>query len=239
MVKKKKAEEKPEGAEKEKKAENWPQRAFFVQCVDDYCAKHGITREEMAALLGYKKSSLDSLLYQTGISKIGYPGALRAAEFFGCSVTKFLDDPGGTPYDDSDAYPVPKFKLHLCAGNGNVVYEDEEVCSETYFVDNARIRKLNVNPKHLRYFDVEGDSMYPDYMNGDRVLVNLCGLESGFKPGPWMLRVGNTVAVKNIQQIGGNQYQASSKNPAYPPFLLDETCELLGRVVSMERDNTL
>jgi len=27
-----------------------------------------------------------------------------------------------------------------------------------------------------------------------------------------------------------------SDNPIYPPFPLDDTCELLGRVVSMERD---
>jgi len=82
-----------------------------------------------------------------------------------------------------------------------------------------------------------GKNAEPALRNKDRVLVHLCGLESGFKAGVWMLKVGDGVTVKRVQKIGGNQYQASSDNPAYPPFMLDETCELLGRVVALERDS--
>jgi hypothetical protein len=74
-------------------------------------------------------------------------------------------------------------------------------------------------------------------LDGDRVLVDMAAVNQGFKSGGvWMVRVGNVVMVKRVQLVGAEKYQASSDNPAYPPFLLDDTCELLGRVVSLERD---
>jgi hypothetical protein len=39
-----------------------------------------------------------------------------------------------------------------------------------------------------------------------------------------------------VQMIGFGQLQAVSTNPVYPPFLLYGDFELIGRVVSMERD---
>jgi transcriptional regulator with XRE-family HTH domain len=207
----------------------WPQREFFRKILQEYQDKTGKSHADVAEALGLAKTSFRGILYQKGV-KPSLAVLQKASALFGVSVKKFIADPGGSPYDNSDVYPVPKLKLH-----GSAVCEDEAVYGEIYFVDNGWIRMLNVNPKDLRYFDIDSDCMEPYFYSNDRVFVDLNAFDSGFKAGVWMIRTGDTVMAKRIQMIGPNRYQASSDNPVYPPFTLEGTSQLLGRVVSLER----
>lgn len=208
----------------------WPQRESFRKALQEFQVKTGKTHAEIAEALGLAKTSFRSILYQKAVRPSLFV-LQKASALFGVSVKKFIADPGGTPYDNSDVYPVPMLKLH-----GNGVCEDKETYGEIYLLDNARIRMLNVNPKDLRYFDIGGDSMEPCLFCKDRVFVDVNAFESGFKEGVWVVRAGDAVLVKRVQMIGANRYQASSDNTAYPSFTFKGTLKLLGRVVSMERN---
>jgi hypothetical protein len=50
-----------------------------------------------------------------------------------------------------------------------------------------------------------------------------------------MVQAGSAVMVKRVQLVGADQYQASSDNTVYSSFFLGERCQLLGRIISLER----
>jgi transcriptional regulator with XRE-family HTH domain len=208
----------------------WGQREFFRRAVKEHQARTGATHADIAEALGLAKTSFRGILYQKGV-RPSLTVLQKASAFFGISINKFISDPDTTHYDHTDLCAVPRFRL-----NGNPVGENEAPYGEAYLVDNARIRALNVNPMNLRYFDIDGDSMEPCFCENDRVFVDLGAFGSGFRAGAWVIRAGDAVMVKRVQVIGCNRYQASSDNPAYSPFMLEETCQLLGRVVALERN---
>jgi phage repressor protein C with HTH and peptisase S24 domain len=52
-----------------------------------------------------------------------------------------------------------------------------------------------------------------------------------YRDGVWLLRLGDNLLVKRIQQLAPNEYRVTSDNPAYQPIHLDDSAMLLGRVV--------
>lgn len=74
----------------------WPQRVIFRKRLREYQLASGWTQEQVAEVLGVELSHLRNSIYRSE-KKLGLEPLQRAAGLFGCSVTEFLDDPGGTP----------------------------------------------------------------------------------------------------------------------------------------------
>ncbi|MCL1893595.1 MAG: hypothetical protein FWG02_05090 [Holophagaceae bacterium] len=211
----------------------WPQRDVFRKALEEFQGRTGKTHAEIATTLGLAKSSFRGILYSKSV-RPSLSVLEKASALFDISIKKFITDPRATPFEGLEVFPIPRFNSSIEATR-----KDDELSgnhrSEIIYVDMTRLRKMGIHPNDLCYIDIEDDSMEPSFYCHDRLLVDLNAMMSGFKTGAWMLMSGNSVMVKRVQLVGCDQYQASSDNMVYPPFMLDGHCQLLGRIVSLER----
>ncbi|MCL1909058.1 MAG: hypothetical protein FWG12_06805 [Holophagaceae bacterium] len=212
----------------------WPQRELFRKTLEEFQGRTGKTHAEIASILGLAKSSFRGILYSKNV-RPSLSVLEKASALFDTSIKKFITDPRAAPFDGLDVIPVPRFDLRLDRAQGDASGRTVANLDGIVYVDMARIRKMGVNPMGLCYFDIEDDSMEPNFYCNDRLLVDLTALSTGFKAGVWMVQAGSAVMVKRVQLVGADQYQASSDNTVYSSFFLGERCQLLGRIISLER----
>jgi len=126
---------------------------------------------------------------------------------------------------------VPILSPQPSAGNGNAL-EDYEGANGGMCFEKRWLRKaFTVPPRNLRLLEVDGDSMAPTILPDELVFVDASPYQDHTKEGVWVLRIGDTLRVKRVQWLGAKQGKAVSDNPAYSPIPLDETAQLMGRVV--------
>ncbi|MCI6344205.1 MAG: hypothetical protein MR769_05920 [Campylobacter sp.] len=91
-----------------------------------------------------------------------------------------------------------------------------------------------VNAKYAKIIQCYGDSMLPEFNDGDYILVEMLGGRDYIKrPSIYLVRLGDVVYIKRIEFLPNNDIRLISINPAYPPFLASETgyeWEILGAV---------
>ena len=75
--------------------DTWPERLAFKSHVAKYARATEKTQKLIADDLGLELSSLRNLLHRSD-RKPGIDTLTRASALFGCSITEFIDDPGGT-----------------------------------------------------------------------------------------------------------------------------------------------
>jgi transcriptional regulator with XRE-family HTH domain len=83
---------------------NWPQQDAFRERVREYCEKNGYMTERgaiqigvVADLFGLAEITLKQFLQYRLRSRPHYDTLAYIAGVVGCSVTEFMDDPGGPP----------------------------------------------------------------------------------------------------------------------------------------------
>lgn len=101
--------------------------------------------------------------------------------------------------------------------------------TEGYLDPNFRAsRRINlpqeflgkVSPKFAKIIQCFGDSMMPEFMDGDYLLVEMLGGRDYIKrPGLYLVRLGDIVYIKRVEFLPDNDIRLISINPAYPPFL--------------------
>jgi phage repressor protein C with HTH and peptisase S24 domain len=226
----------------------WKNRELFRQWVEDAKVKARVTTlQEVSIAIGAGRTTLVKYV-QTNESQLHKPGIellKKLGDFLERDYRLLLDQPENqVPWLDptnrsynliTNQVPIPKLSLNLCAGDGIPVYENDEVTIGTITFNEHWIRnKLNAMPEKLRIHDIEGDSMEPTLNDGDLVLVDL-GAPDRYKDGLWVVRLNDVVHVKRVQHMPNNQFQASSDNTVYRPFFLDDSSQLIGRVVWTSR----
>lgn len=91
-----------------------------------------------------------------------------------------------------------------------------------------------VNAKYAKIIQCYGDSMMPEFNDGDYILVEMLGGRDYIKrPSIYLVRLGDVVYIKRIEFLPNNDIRLISINPTYPPFLASETgyeWEILGAV---------
>lgn len=93
---------------------------------------------------------------------------------------------------------------------------------------------LRVSPADLLVIDLRGDSMEPDFFNGDRVVVNRRDTNP-VQPGPFALWDGDGYVVKNIERRRGS-LRIFSSNPKYSEWESDGSdVQIMGRPVWVAR----
>lgn len=98
-----------------------------------------------------------------------------------------------------------------------------------YWVENY----LQANPKDLSAISVRGDSMMGVLNDGDNILANRAKNQPG--DGLYVIRIGESVVVKQTQRLPGNRLLVKSTNNMYQQFTLDLTqldddFEIIGKV---------
>ena len=133
-----------------------------------------------------------------------------------------------------DTVFLSKSEMRIGAGAEGVfdlaLFENEE---KKVAVDRTFLSGLN--PDNLKLFEVVGDSMNPDYDEGDLAIVDMVNHRYDFIKiaGIYIVRMVDVVYVKRVEFLPENKIKLISLNPKYGeiyPHQHGYDCEILGKV---------
>ena len=139
----------------------------------------------------------------------------------------------GYEVDINEFVFIPRYNVHAAAGGGH--FNDVEKPMFTMAFRRKWIEQyLRADPKELSVIDVKGDSMDGVLNERDVILVNhyLNTPDDGL----YVLRIGESLIVKQTQRLPNGRLLVKSANPAYDPFEInlletDSDVKIIGRVV--------
>ena len=128
---------------------------------------------------------------------------------------------------------VPRYDLHVAAGNGHVVYDELELeQGKAYRTDY--IRAEGFHARNLLCLRVLGDSMEPSIASGDTLLIDRSQKQVQDRK-VYVLRYGDEIRVKRLYRRPDGGLRIVSDNPLYPEEIVtaaDMThIEIIGCVV--------
>ena len=149
------------------------------------------------------------------------------------TITPMVYDTLGYEVDIDEFVFIPRYNIHAAAGGGH--FNDGERPMFTMAFRRKWIEQyLRADPKELSVIDVKGDSMDGVLNERDVILVNhyLDTPDDGL----YVLRIGESLIVKQTQQLPNRRLLVSSANPAYESFEInlletDSDVKIIGRVV--------
>ena len=121
--------------------------------------------------------------------------------------------------------------VYLSAGYGVEVYDEY---SETIVIDERFLmseRGMRVNPKNCKMVRVSGNSMFPEYHHGDRVIIDVS--DTNLTDGQiYAFRYDGQCYVKEINRAG-NKIKCISVNKEYEPFYIERDVDfkVFGRIL--------
>ena len=162
---------------------------------------------------------------------------LRAlAELFDTSLDELIIGGSDTLKDLSldNIVFLSKSEMRVGAGSEGVydlamLQKDERKIA----VDKAFLKGLDT--KNLRIFEVVGDSMEPDFYEGDWAIADMVAGRGDFIriAGVYIVRVDDVVYIKRVEFLPQNKIKLISLNPKYSdmyPHKEGYECEILGKV---------
>ena len=134
--------------------------------------------------------------------------------------------------------PMVEFKIigSVLAGYDGQAIEDET--GEIELVPASMLRGHNKDEFFV--LRVNGDSMAPQYLDGDRVLVLRCtSVDSGSVA--VIMYNGSEATIKKVTYVYGEDWLVMEPlNPAYPKLRIEgpdlENCRVLGKIIKIMRD---
>ena len=129
---------------------------------------------------------------------------------------------------------LSKSEMRIGAGSEGVydlaMLQNEE---RKVVVDRAFLKGLK--PQNLRIFEVVGDSMEPDFFEGDWAIADMVAGRGDFVriAGVYIVRVDDVVYIKRVEFLPQNKIKLISLNPKYSdmyPHKEGYECEILGKV---------
>lgn len=200
--------------------------------------QRGTTQKDICDYLGISKQSFSewkakrSMSYTKHLPKI--------AEFFGVSVDYLLgrDMPAEKPFPDN-IQPVEVVRYPVI---GRITAGYTGLAVEEYtgdFIDVPSDIMRGYTEKDFFVLEIQGDSMSPKLLNGDRVLVKRCdSVDSGTIV--VFLYNGIESTVKRVRYVAGEDWlELVPDNPDYPVKRIEgpdlERCRVLGKIVYLFR----
>ena len=126
-------------------------------------------------------------------------------------------------------------EVYLSAGYGVEVYDET---SQTVVIDSQFLissKGLRINPKYCKMVRVCGNSMYPEYHHGDRVIIDES--DKYLTDGQiYAFRYDGQCYVKEINRAG-NKIKCISVNKDYEPFFIERDIDfqVFGRILPRVR----
>lgn len=196
-------------------------------------AERGLNQTELARELGTTQSNISG--WETGKWEADNTALQQIADFFGVTVDYLLgrSDSRTAPLPSDGVIEYPVIGSVRAGMGGNVVSEETG--------DTRLVAASAVHGRADDYFvlRVRGDSMYPEVLDGDCVLVRKTpSVESGSMA--VVLYDGDCATVKWVRYVEGEDWvDLIPNNPTFPPariFGADlENCKILGEVVDIMR----
>lgn len=189
--------------------------------------KKGFTQSLLASSLGVKQNTISS--WEKGVRTPGMDDLDKLCEIYGISFASFL-----TKQDDDlpEFSPVPLLAARPRGGEGG--HETEgEIQSWYSFHTDFLLRKGC--PEKMRLFFIAGDSMSPTLNEGDMVMVDTSQTSQVVSGKIYMLRIGDELMMKRLENRPNNILLLQSDNPRYSPIELntheENDVEIFGRMV--------
>lgn len=164
----------------------------------------GMSMKELGKVLGVSEGAVSQ--YETGKREADYETTLKAAEYFGCTVDYLLR--GGEENPQKDVIRIPVLGT-VPAGIPLEAIEDIQDWEELPASMAAGGRE---------YFGlrVKGDSMYPQFLDGDTVIVRK--QDSCTSGDICVVYVnGYDATLKQVQLGDDGSITLKPRNPEYPP----------------------
>ncbi|EJG9788949.1 S24 family peptidase [Klebsiella pneumoniae] len=126
------------------------------------------------------------------------------------------------PVLDRNVYRVEVLDLTVSAGPGNYMISDyvEVLYAIEFTTEHARVLFGNRDPADVKVMTVNGDSMAPTLVSGDRLFVDV-SVRNFQTDGVYSFVYGKTFHVKRLQ-MQGDKLAVLSDNPAYEKWYIKE-----------------
>lgn len=195
----------------------------------------GFTQSDVARMFFVDKTAVSK--WELGLNFPNQNIQSQLADLFGVSVDYLL---GRTDIRNANLSPPAETIVDMpivgsvrAGMDGNIVSDDTG--------DTRRIAAAALHGRPDEYFllRVRGDSMYPEVLDGDCVLVRkMDSVESGSMA--VVLYDEDYATVKWVEYVEGEDWvRLIPNNPAYPPVRVEgaelEKCRILGEVVDIMR----
>ena len=196
--------------------------------------KYGISREELGTACGVSKQTI--FKYETGIiTNIPLDKVERMAEVLhipAAQITGWSNPAPATTGAALISFPVI---AAVKAGYDGSALEEYTGTQEAIPAEDLHGR----SPEDFMVLRVNGNSMYPLLLDGDRILVErTTSVDSGSLA--VVLYNGEEATVKRVRyKYGEDWLELIPQNPEYPPKRIEgpdlEECRVLGRVLKLIR----
>ena len=197
--------------------------------------KSNFTQKEIANIIGIAQNTYSC--WENGKIRIDNASLQKLADFFNVSVDYLLGRDEKTlaakyPGEPMNVLPIIG-KIH--AGYGGIAIE--EFLDEVQELPSSVIKGYNL--EDLFVLEVSGNSMYPQFLEGDRVLVHR---QTSVNSGDIavILYNGDEATVKQMRYANGEDWvELIPKNPEYPTKRIEgadlQLCRVLGKVIYLFR----
>lgn len=197
----------------------------------------GRKQKEVATEIGMSMQALSN--YENGLREPDFATLNKLAEYFHVSIDYLLGrtdsplPPNAEPIS-GDFISLPVIGT-ITAGYMGIA--QEEYTGER--LDIPRDILAHYSPDELYVLTVKGDSMYPELLDGDRVLVyRTSSVDSGTVA--VVLYNGDAATVKRVEYEQGKDYvDLVPRNPEYKTKRIEgaelEECRILGKVIYLFR----
>ena len=212
----------------------------FKDILKELRLKDNLTQQELASGLGISFSSVS--MYERGQREPNFETLELIADYFNVDMDYLLGKSSiknrsslhtvGVKAPSSITYPIIG---EVAAGFGSEAIEEETGDYEQIPVEWLRGRRQD----EFFVLRVKGDSMYPNYMDGDRVLVlRTPTVESGTIA--VVLYDGQSATLKKVNYMQGEDWmELEPLNREYAPKRIEaadlEQCRVLGEVKRLIR----
>ena len=193
----------------------------------------GLTQSEVGKILNIVPSTISK--WEAGVAIPDQAILTKVADLYQTSVDELLGRSvrAPLPYPSEPIINMPIVGSVRAGMDGNIVSDDTG--------DTRRIAAAALHGRPDEYFllRVRGDSMYPEVLDGDCVLVRkMDSVESGSMA--VVLYDEDYATVKWVEYVEGEDWvRLVPNNPAYPPVRVEgaelEKCRILGEVVDIMR----
>lgn len=189
------------------------------------------TQREFAEKAGLDPTVVSRMLYPAGKPSkrnIGEQSARQIEDALkigrgwmdGLGATSAVDL--SVPSPNSDVYRVEVLDLTVSAGPGTYMLSDyvEVLYAIEFTSEHAHSLFGNRSPEDVKVMTVNGDSMTPTLISGDRLFVDT-SVRHFQTDGVYSFVFGRTFHVKRLQ-MQGNKLAVLSDNPAYEKWYIEE-----------------
>lgn len=204
--------------------------SMIVDNIRALCLRNRMNVAQLESELGFGNGSIGKWRTAKRHAPMERVGAIAA--YFNVPVESILSERGANAFppptisEDNVSFPVIG---GVAAGYDHIAYEDWTGDS----IDIPRSYLHGRQPKDYFVLRVEGDSMYPDYQDGDHVLVFRQNTMDRSGQVGVVVYGDENATLKRVEYVDGeNWVKLCPINPQYPPVTIrDEAlthCTVLG-----------